>query len=133
MMLDMSAAFDSVDHATLLQRLNTSYGFNGTVIRWFTSYLSGRAQRVNTAGSTSPSTTLSCGVPQGSVLGPILFVLYTADLMSIVKRHQLLPHAYADDVQIYGSCTSSEVVFYKSEYQYVLKRCQHGQRPTDKN
>jgi len=122
MMLAMSAAFDSVDHATLLQRLNISYGFDGTVIHWFTSYLSGHAQRVCSAGSTNPLSTLSCGVPQGSVLGPILFLLYTADLMSIVKRHKLLPHVYADDVQIliyfyvfrmfskcYGSCTSSEI------------------------
>jgi len=85
------------------------YGFDGTFIVWFTSYLSGRTQWVNTAGSTSPSTTWSCGVPQGSVLGLILFILYTADLMSIVKRHQLLPHANADYVQIYGSCASSEV------------------------
>jgi len=112
MMLDMSAAFDSVDHAATPE---TEYiiwfrrGFGGTVIHWFTSYVSGRTQRVNTAASTSQSTTLSCGVTQGAVLGPIFFVLYTADLMSIVKRHQLLPHAYADDVQIYGSCTSSEV------------------------
>jgi len=71
------------------------------------SYLSDRTQRVSSAGSTSPSSNLCCGVPQGLMLGPILFLLYTSDLMSIVKRHQLLPHAYADDVhfvQIYGSC-----------------------------
>jgi len=109
MMLDISGTFKSVDHATLLQSLNTSYNFDGTVIHWFTSYLSGCTQRVCSAGSTFPSLSLSCRIPQGSVLDPILFLLYTADLLSIVKRHQLIPHAYADDVQIYGLCASLEV------------------------
>jgi len=105
MLLDLSAAFDCVDHATLLQRLRVSYGLEGDVISWFESYLSGRLQCVRSSKSSSSPSTLLYGVPQGSVLGPILSLLYTAEVLQTVKRHQLHPHAYADDTQIYGFCS----------------------------
>jgi len=108
-MLDMSAAFDTVDHQILLQRLNTSFGISSMVLEWFTSYLSDRQQRVQQSGHTSITTTLTCGVPQGSVLGPILFILYTADITKIIQKHGLLHHLYADDSQIYGFCQQSVV------------------------
>ena len=99
-LLDLSAAFDTVDHATLLRRLSVTYGRDGAVLSWFRSYLSGRTQFVRCGSSKSASSTLSCGVPQGSVLGPILFLLYTADLLGIIEQHDLIPHLYADDTQI---------------------------------
>ena len=71
-LLDLSAAFDSVDHVTLLQRLQTTYDITGMAIKWFESYLSGRKHHVSTSSSSSsPSTANLYGVPQGSVLGPI--------------------------------------------------------------
>jgi hypothetical protein len=107
-LLDLLAAFDTVGHNMLLRQLSTSYGLTGSVIEWFASYLSGRHQYVHSGATTSSLSAVMCGVPQVSVLGPILFVLYTADLLQLVCRHHFRPHAYADDVQIYGSCRPSE-------------------------
>jgi len=107
-LLDLSAAFDSVDHETLLRRLQASYGLDGIVKRWFTSYLSGRTQYVRSSTSSSGLSAVLYGVPQGSVLGPILFLLYTADVFQLIKRHQLESHGFADDTQIYGFCHPSD-------------------------
>ena len=106
-LLDLSAAFDTVDHATLLQRLKVTYSLSGAVLRWFSSYLNGRKQYVRCGAARSESKLIKCGVPQGSVLGPILFLLYTADLLRLIERHQVHPHLYADDTQIYGTCAPS--------------------------
>ena len=82
-LLDLSAAFDCVDHEILVNRLSGTFGINGLVLSWLVSFLSNRTQYVAFNGSVSTTTNLECGVPQSSVLGPLLFMLYTADIVEI--------------------------------------------------
>ena len=99
-LLDMSAAFDCVDHQLLLQRLEKHCGLHGSVdIGW--PYLAGRTQKVLYSGLLSEAQRFSYGVPQGSVLGSLLFSLYLASLSSVVLAHGLNLHQYADDCQLY--------------------------------
>jgi hypothetical protein len=104
-LLDLSAAFDTVDHDILIRRLNHTHGFDGTVLKWIQSYLTDRTQRVVIGESSSVELEVEFGVPQGSVLGPILFLLYTVDIMDIIHRHGLEGHCYADDTQTYIHCS----------------------------
>jgi hypothetical protein len=107
-LLDLSAAFDTVDHDILLQRLHRTYGIGGTVLHWIQSFLADRSLIVNFAGQHSTSSVLSCGVPQGSVTGPLLFNLYTADVISIAQSYDVRVHCYADDLQLYVHCSPAE-------------------------
>ena len=100
-LLDLSAAFDTVEHSVLLSRLSTSFGIRGTALEWFVSYPSGRSQRVSLSGKCSESLQLNQGVPQGSCLGLLVFTLYASKLFEVVKRHLPSVHAYADDTQLY--------------------------------
>ena len=103
-LLDLSSAFDTIDHAILLQRLSAMYGISGTAIKWFESYLSDRTQYVTVDGTDSEPTPLMFGVPQGSVLGPVLFILYTKPLSSLIGSLSVNNQSYADDTQMYKSC-----------------------------
>ena len=108
-LLDLSAAFDTLDHDILFQRLQCSFGITGTVLQWFKSYLSDRVQTVKTGMYQSEPTSLRFGVPQGSVLGPILFSLYSQPLVDVLMNHGFNYHMYADDTQLYGSAELTEV------------------------
>ena len=106
-LIDLSAAFDTVDHKILLERLENYFGITRTALRWIRSYLTNRSQRVvigdtNTTGAKSSRISLECGVPQGSALGPILFTLYTSPLGQICSS-KVHYHLYADDQQLYLS------------------------------
>jgi hypothetical protein len=100
-LLDLSAAFDTIDHAILLQRLKTDYGCSGSVLSWFESYILDRTQAVMVDGQMSVSASLSFGVPQGSVLGPVLFIMYTKPLSNLIHNHTVSSQSFADDTQLY--------------------------------
>ena len=102
-LLDLSAAFDTVDHNVLLSRLHSKFGISGTALEWFRSYLNGRSQRVMVQGNLSQSLNLDFGVPQGSCLGPLLFTIYASKLFDVIKVHLPTVHCYADDTQLYVS------------------------------
>ena len=127
-LLDLSAAFDTVDHDTMLRRLEYSFGIQGKALSWFASYLSGRTQRVMINESLSKPFKLECGVPQGSCLGPLLFTLYTSELFEIIKYHLPMIHCYADDSQVYISFSPNDraeqlaVVLENVPYSSVLSK-----------
>ena len=100
-LIDLSAAFDTVDHPILFQCLEKQYGFHDSVLSWYKSYLSERKQCVILKGIRSNTFDLPFGVPQGSCLGPVLFTQYASSLFSIFSNHSVRAHAYADDHQLY--------------------------------
>ena len=100
-LLDLSAAFDTIDHAILLKRLEDYFGIKDKALAWFKSYLCNRHQSIVIKGNSSEQHVLQYGVPQGSVLGPLLFTCYTTPLGQLVLQHGISRHFYADDSQLY--------------------------------
>ena len=110
LLLDLSAAFDFVDHDILLTRLHSKHSISGISLKRFHSCLTSRSQFALIEGcrsSRSQSRELKCGVPQGSVFGPILYVLYTTPLADILRFHERQFHFYADDTQLYISFSTN--------------------------
>ena len=105
---DVSAAFDSVDHDLLLSRLSITFGIKDLPLLWITSYLSERSTSTIFHTSRSPWRPAPFGLPQGSVLGPLLYILFTADVESLLTSCSLMSHSYADDVQSYTHCSASQ-------------------------
>ena len=100
-LLDLSAAFDTIDHKTLLNRLEHEFGIAGSPLQWMTSYLNDRFQTVCIDGQLSDPVQMTYSVPQGSVLGPKNYIMYTKPVGSICRNHALGHHFYADDSQLY--------------------------------
>ena len=103
LLLDLTAAFDTIHHTILIQRLEHWIGLSGTALSWFHSYLTGRSYFVNLADFDSDKHDICSGIPQGSILGPLLFSLYILPLGELIADHGVNFHFYADDTQLYLS------------------------------
>ena len=99
--LDLSAAFDTIDHDLMLKKLRNIYLMDGNTLKWFKSYLENRQSYVKIDDHLSRGRRSRSGVPQGTILGPILFSMYIQDVHNIISSHGLQYHIYADDIQIY--------------------------------
>jgi len=133
-LLDMTAAFDAVDHEILLERMRRSYGVRGSALVWFSSYLSGRSASVRLQNLHSSSYSCPYGVPQGFVLGPLLFIFYVADIAGIADRHGIQSHFYADDAQLYLTCHRSEAIVSAKQLTSCIDeiaQCMNCFRPAD--
>ena len=110
-----------IPHSILLSRLQTSFGITGSALSFITSYLSNRSQRVRVGQSLSDSTVCDTGVPQGSVLGPLLFSLYVSPIGQIASHSNISLQQYADDTQLYFSTSAAELQSNLTHFEQCLE------------
>jgi len=113
--LDVSAAFDSIDHEILLDRLQLDIGVTGVVLAWLRSFLTDRTQYVGMGGIKSSMSSCGCGVPQGSILEPVLFSLFLSPISRVIAPFRLEHHVYSDDLNIISSFVPSDDSQYNIE------------------
>jgi len=106
--LDLSAAFDTIDHRILIQRLQRRFGISGAALDWISTYLDGRSQFVKIGEEMSSATQCEIGVPQGSVLGPFLFSAYVSPIADVISSFGVQFHQYADDTQLYTAVNTDD-------------------------
>ena len=118
-LLDFSSAIHTIDHPILVHRLRTDFGFTDAVLQWFSSYLTDRTHYVSLSNHCSAFATVHSGVPQGSVLGPMLFTMYIKPLSAIIDSHSIIHHSFADDLQLSMSPPSDRI----SELLHSMQSC----------
>ena len=109
-LFDLSAAFDTIDHSILLECLSSWFGITSTALSWIQSYLLNRSFYVNVEYSKSSVFQLLYGVPQGSVLGYLLFILYTTPLSTVISKSSA-DHLYVDDTQLLLSFSAADISY----------------------
>ena len=118
-MLDFSSAFDAIVHPILVHRLNTDFGLTDTVQQWFSSYLTNRTHYISLSNHCSAFAPVYLCVPQGSVLGPILFTMYIKSVSAIIDSHSIIHHSFADDLQLQMSALPDRI----SELLHTKQSC----------
>ena len=118
-MLDFSSAFDTIDHPILVHHLHTDFGFTGAVLQWSSFYLTDRTHYVTLSNHCSTFAPVHSGVPQGSVLGHILFTMYIKSLSAIIDSHSIIHHSFADDLQFQMSAPPDRI----SELHHSIQSC----------
>ena len=124
--LDISAAFDAVNHLIRCRRIESDFGLAGMALSWLRSFISERSPYVAVGSVRSETCALSSGVPQGSVLGPLLFAMYVSEIDAVIRSHSVQYHHYADDLMIYMSHIPKAFDDLSYHLLAVLKLCRRG-------
>ena len=124
-LLDLSSAFDTVDHQTLIDVLQKRFAVDGIALNWFQSYLTNRTQQFSVEDVLSAPVMVSCSVPQGSVLGPLEFISYTEDVIAIFHRNAVQHHLFADDKQLYRSGKIADIDNIRKELCRCIDEVKH--------
>ena len=128
-LLDLSAAFDTIDIDTLLRRLEHTFGITGSALLWLRTYLEGRSQYVRIGDNQSTILPCEFGVPQGSVLGPKLFAAYIAPIAGVISSFGIHHAQYADDTQLYIELRDDNTLFTLSSCFRAVHGWFSGERP----